>query len=424
MTLLSDAEMQVPLRRALDAHAQNAPTFDYLFSWRAPDIGAFHAVDLPFTFGTFDADGWGAFVGVDDDARGAVTNVARRVGRVSREAALRRGRRGHRRWCSTGCPESSTIRSVPACQPSRKTRPELVGDPASMGLGGRPSTRSTSGDTKSSAPCSTASYKCTVESTSQGSMPDSSRLSCQSAPRRVESLHSESGGELVTVDGLGTGQPQRSKRLAASQHLRCDFGRCRTTDQIHAMRPGPEERAAGARAAGAGAGARTRRTTAAGSSRPSATRTRAVSIARWLPCRPESSPVIGMFESSTTASTPAASAASIALTSMLTICSASSGSTSGVRAAPRRRPAPARPGPAIADDHIVDTARVQCIDRFGAPDHGPHGTATASAAAVRLPTSLDPPMTSAFTGRILAEVAFDPGRPDDPSSRSWAWRRS
>jgi para-nitrobenzyl esterase len=69
VTLFSDAEMQVPLRGALDAHAQHAPTFTYLFSWPAPGIGAFHAVDLPFTFGTFDADGWGAFIGVDDDAR-------------------------------------------------------------------------------------------------------------------------------------------------------------------------------------------------------------------------------------------------------------------------------------------------------------------------------------------------------------------
>jgi para-nitrobenzyl esterase len=75
VTLFSDAEMHVPLRRALDAHAQNAPTFTYLFSWRAPDIGAFHAVDLPFTFGTFDADGWGAFVGVDDDARALSTTL-------------------------------------------------------------------------------------------------------------------------------------------------------------------------------------------------------------------------------------------------------------------------------------------------------------------------------------------------------------
>lgn len=67
--LFSDAEMQVGLRRALDAHAAHAPTFTYLFKWRAPVYGAFHAVDLPFTFGTFDADGWGECVGEDADAR-------------------------------------------------------------------------------------------------------------------------------------------------------------------------------------------------------------------------------------------------------------------------------------------------------------------------------------------------------------------
>ena len=61
---VGEAALVVPLY-----HAEIAPTFTYLFSWRAPDVGAFHAVDLPFTFGTFDADGWGAFVGVDDDAR-------------------------------------------------------------------------------------------------------------------------------------------------------------------------------------------------------------------------------------------------------------------------------------------------------------------------------------------------------------------
>jgi para-nitrobenzyl esterase len=31
-------------------------------------VGAAHAVDLPFTFGTFDRDGWGEAVGADDRA--------------------------------------------------------------------------------------------------------------------------------------------------------------------------------------------------------------------------------------------------------------------------------------------------------------------------------------------------------------------
>jgi para-nitrobenzyl esterase len=82
--LFSDAEMQAPLRVALRAHAANAPTYTYLFTWQAPEFGAFHAVDLPFTFGTFDADGWGEFVGADKDAerlsrdlRGAWTTFAR-----------------------------------------------------------------------------------------------------------------------------------------------------------------------------------------------------------------------------------------------------------------------------------------------------------------------------------------------------------
>jgi carboxylesterase type B len=67
--LFSDAEMQAPLRDALRAHMAHAPTYTYLFTWQAPQLGAFHAVDLPFTFGTFDADGWGEFVGVDTDGR-------------------------------------------------------------------------------------------------------------------------------------------------------------------------------------------------------------------------------------------------------------------------------------------------------------------------------------------------------------------
>jgi para-nitrobenzyl esterase len=65
--LFSDVEMQVPLRRVLEAHAPHAPTYAYLFTWGAPGIGAAHAVDIPFTFGNF-VDGWGEFVGHDADA--------------------------------------------------------------------------------------------------------------------------------------------------------------------------------------------------------------------------------------------------------------------------------------------------------------------------------------------------------------------
>lgn len=65
--LFSDVEMQVPLRRVLDAQTGHAPTYAYLFTWEAPGVGAAHAVDIPFTFGNF-VDGWDEFVGYDADA--------------------------------------------------------------------------------------------------------------------------------------------------------------------------------------------------------------------------------------------------------------------------------------------------------------------------------------------------------------------
>lgn len=72
--LFSDVEMQVPLRRVLDAHSPHAPTYAYLFTWEAPGVGAAHAVDIPFTFGNF-GDGWAEFVGYDTDAERLSTEV-------------------------------------------------------------------------------------------------------------------------------------------------------------------------------------------------------------------------------------------------------------------------------------------------------------------------------------------------------------
>ena len=61
--------MLAPARRMADALAVGNPrTYSYSFEWQAPNIGAAHAVDLPFTFGTFDRCGWGEFVGANDDA--------------------------------------------------------------------------------------------------------------------------------------------------------------------------------------------------------------------------------------------------------------------------------------------------------------------------------------------------------------------
>jgi para-nitrobenzyl esterase len=90
--LFSDVEMQLPLRRVLEARASAgaADTYAYLFTWRAPERGAFHAVDIPFTFDTFDVGGWGEFVGYDADAD--------RLGRELRTAWAAFARDGNPGW--------------------------------------------------------------------------------------------------------------------------------------------------------------------------------------------------------------------------------------------------------------------------------------------------------------------------------------
>jgi carboxylesterase type B len=72
--LMTDGTMRLPGLRLADAQsAHNPATFVYGFTWqsRHPDAdrGAFHAVDIPFAFDTFDRCGWGEFVGIDDAGR-------------------------------------------------------------------------------------------------------------------------------------------------------------------------------------------------------------------------------------------------------------------------------------------------------------------------------------------------------------------
>lgn len=71
--IFSDKEMTLPLRDILDAAAaQHTNTYAYYFTWSAPmrsdgrPLGAAHGVDLPFTFGTFEHDGWAEFVGAHE----------------------------------------------------------------------------------------------------------------------------------------------------------------------------------------------------------------------------------------------------------------------------------------------------------------------------------------------------------------------
>jgi para-nitrobenzyl esterase len=65
----TDGVMRLPARRVVDSHATNGGrTYMAQFGWSGPpvpgqwDPGAFHAIDLPFTFDTLDRAGWSEFL--------------------------------------------------------------------------------------------------------------------------------------------------------------------------------------------------------------------------------------------------------------------------------------------------------------------------------------------------------------------------
>jgi para-nitrobenzyl esterase len=71
----TDGLMRLPARRIADLHAEaDGVTLATEFAWRGPanegewDRGCFHAIDLPFTFGTLDVAGWREFLNAGKDA--------------------------------------------------------------------------------------------------------------------------------------------------------------------------------------------------------------------------------------------------------------------------------------------------------------------------------------------------------------------
>jgi para-nitrobenzyl esterase len=101
----TDVTMRLPLADLLDRH--EGPTYAYSFTWQATgaprDVGACHAVDLPFTFGTLDRCGWVDWVG-DPDRAEALSTVVRQA------------------WASfarTGRPEAKELPAWPAYDHSR-----------------------------------------------------------------------------------------------------------------------------------------------------------------------------------------------------------------------------------------------------------------------------------------------------------------
>jgi len=68
----TDRVFRVPAARLADAQSAHAPVYGYEFAWRSPALrgalGACHAVELPFVFGTLDAPGMDRFSGSGPDA--------------------------------------------------------------------------------------------------------------------------------------------------------------------------------------------------------------------------------------------------------------------------------------------------------------------------------------------------------------------
>jgi para-nitrobenzyl esterase len=84
LSILTDGTMRLPARRIAESHAANGGTTRTVeFAWSGPaadgewDRRAFHAIDLPFTFGTLDRAGWREFLRAGTDAdRLANTHMA------------------------------------------------------------------------------------------------------------------------------------------------------------------------------------------------------------------------------------------------------------------------------------------------------------------------------------------------------------
>ena len=68
----TDVSMREPIQRIADFRAESgARTYMYDFQWSSqadPDMGAFHAIDLPFVLDGFHVDGWREFIGADTSA--------------------------------------------------------------------------------------------------------------------------------------------------------------------------------------------------------------------------------------------------------------------------------------------------------------------------------------------------------------------
>jgi para-nitrobenzyl esterase len=117
LSILTDGTMRLPARRIAESHAAGGgATRTVEFAWSGPpaegewDRRAFHAIDLPFTFGTLDRAGWREFLGAGPDAdRLAAAHMAAWAG-----------------FARSGAPEVDGVGAWPAYRPP--DRPTVVFD--------------------------------------------------------------------------------------------------------------------------------------------------------------------------------------------------------------------------------------------------------------------------------------------------------
>ena len=126
--LQTDSAMWVPFLDVAEAH--RGRTFAYRFDWPAAPpaarLGACHAIDIPFTFATFDRCGWGPFVGADADAAALSRGCARRAAFAATGTPRRR---------SSGPGRSTSHPSAPPCSSTAAAGWSRTPGPTSAGPG-------------------------------------------------------------------------------------------------------------------------------------------------------------------------------------------------------------------------------------------------------------------------------------------------
>ena len=117
---VADTDLHVPAQLLADRHARRGlAVWRYRFDWDAPGLGAAHATDLPFHFGTLDVADWRATLG----ATGGRATDADRLSGAMRAAWAS--------FCHTGTPACEPVGRWPPHDPTHR-RATLLGAPVAV----------------------------------------------------------------------------------------------------------------------------------------------------------------------------------------------------------------------------------------------------------------------------------------------------